>query len=349
LNKESVKFYSNLVICILGGIAVFYLGSKYLLPAVMPFLIAWGIGFFTKLITVRLEKIIRIPRRLLRAALALLLIAATLAVVFFVVFRIATEAWQLLSDLVEDGTLGEILDIIINPFDGKFGSEYGEQISAWLEGALGSLISSVLSGATAALTAFAASVPGIVLFVIVTIISAVYFAVDLEHINAAVTAVLPEKFVKSVREFKENSLRVILKYLRAYLFLMLITFIITLVGFLILRVEYALLIAFAVSILDMLPVIGVGTVLIPWSIFSFVTGNPTLGVGLLVLFLINELVRQFAEPKILGKSLGIHPLITLVMLYAGYSVLGIFGLLLLPLLTIILNTLIVRGSTSEIE
>ena len=349
MNKETVKFYSGLVICILGGIAIFYLGTKYLLPALLPFLIAWGIALLTRAVSDKLLSVVKLPKRPVRAVISLLLIAAVLATAYFVIFRIVTEAWHFLSDLAEDGTLGSILEIIINPFEGRFGSEYGEQIGEWLEEALSNLISSVLSGVTTAVTSFAAAVPGIVLFLIVTVISAVYFAVDLEHINAALRAALPGRFVKSAGEFKGNSLKVLLKYLKAYLFLMLITFAVTLIGFTLLRVEYALLIAFAVAILDMLPVIGVGTILVPWSIFCFATGNIRLGVGLLVLFLVNELIRQFAEPRILGKSLGIHPLITLVMLYSGYSVLGIFGLLLLPVLTILLNTLIVRNSSSKIE
>ena len=101
--------------------------------------------------------------------------------------------------------------------------------------------------------------------------------------------------------------------------------------------------------LDMLPVIGVGTVLVPWSVFSFVTGDGRMGVGLLALFVANTLIRQFAEPKILGKSLGIHPLVTLAVLYLGYSFLGVVGIFLLPIASVLISSLIVKNGASKVE
>ena len=285
----------------------------------------------------------------MRPVISILLIAVILGVAGLLVFGVVTEGWQFLSSVIESGELKYILTKILNPFEGSFGSEYGEEIASWLTNALGSLISSLLSSVTEVLTAFASAVPKILIFTAVTVISSVYFSADLEHINAAVKAVTPKKITSVLVNFKNNSLKVLLKYLKAYSVLCLISFTVMIMGFLFLRVDYALLIAFIVALLDMLPVIGVGTVLVPWSIFSFVTGDVRMGVGLLALFLANELIRQFAEPRILGKSLGIHPLVTLVVLYLGYSLLGVIGLLLLPVASVLINIFIVKNSAPEVE
>ena len=127
------------------------------------------------------------------------------------------------------------------------------------------------------------------------------------------------------------------KYLRSYFLIMLITFAVMLVGFLLLRVDYAFLFAIIVAVLDLLPIVGVGTVLVPASVFCFLSGNKALAIGLVVLFVVNEVVRQLAEPRILGKHLGIHPLLTLAAMYIGYSFFGFAGLFLLPLLVVLVG------------
>ena len=93
------------------------------------------------------------------------------------------------------------------------------------------------------------------------------------------------------------------------------------------------------ALLDALPLIGVGTLLVPWSIYQFIFGDVRVGVGLLVLFGVHEILRQITEPKIIGKSLGIHPVLSLILLYVGYSIFGFFGLLLIPIAAVVVNTI----------
>jgi len=97
---------------------------------------------------------------------------------------------------------------------------------------------------------------------------------------------------------------------------------------------------------DLLPVFGVGTVLLPWSLFSFVGGDVYRGVGLLVLFFVMYVVRQFAEPRILGSTIGVHPLFTLFAVFAGFSLFGIWGMVLFPLLLYGVKALL-SGVTEE--
>ena len=101
--------------------------------------------------------------------------------------------------------------------------------------------------------------------------------------------------------------------------------------------------------MHMLPLVGIGVLMIPWGIFEMIFGNLGLGIGIFVLFAIAELVRNLIEPKIVGKNLGIHPILTLVLLYASYSVFGIFGLLLIPFLTVILNIALDKNNFTKID
>ena len=113
-------------------------------------------------------------------------------------------------------------------------------------------------------------------------------------------------------------------------------------------VKYAVLFAFIVALLDALPLIGVGTVLVPWSIYQLMFGNVRLGIGLIILFVAHEVIRQFIEPKIVGKNLGIHPVLSLILLYSGYILFGFYGLIFIPLLSVIIDILLNKNDTSKV-
>ena len=119
-------------------------------------------------------------------------------------------------------------------------------------------------------------------------------------------------------------------YLRAYLLLFLLTFSEVLIGLLILRQHYAFLIALLVAVVDILPVLGAGTVLIPWAIALLLFRQYSLGFGLLILYGVITIVRQIVEPYALGSRLGLHPLLSLLSMFTGFQVFGIPGMLLGP-------------------
>ena len=171
---------------------------------------------------------------------------------------------------------------------------------------------------------------------------------DLEEVNGFIKKALPGKISGKIVKFKEKFLNMMVKYLRSYLILMFITFIVMLFGFLVIDVKYAVLIAFVVSLVDALPLIGVGTVLVPWSVYHVFFGRLWQGIGLIILFVVHQVIRQFTEPKILGKNLGIHPIISLVLLYFSYSLFGFAGLLLIPIVTASISIISNKNDSAEI-
>jgi len=350
MNKERIILFSHWIICIVGAALIGIVGIKIILPLVFPFIIAWGVAFAVRPIAARLHKLIRLPERVIRPILAVLIIVLILALVAFLVFRIAAEAWQLLSGIGNNENLVGFLTSLFNPFDGVFGENglpkaLAEKLAAALDGVISGLLGTVGS----LVTGIASAIPSMFIFIIVMTISTAYFAYDLERINAFVRRILPKKAEGFITRFKESSLDVAIKYLRSYSLIMLLTFSVMLFGFVILGVRYSLLIAVIVALLDVLPVLGVGTVLVPWSVWSFIVGDARLGIGLLTLFIVNEIIRQFAEPKIIGRHLGIHPLVTLILLYVGYSLMGLFGLFVLPIAVVIINALIVKNKSADVE
>ena len=134
-----------------------------------------------------------------------------------------------------------------------------------------------------------------------------------------------------------------MKYLRAYFFIIVITFSELYLGFLILDVEYAVGLALLIAVVDILPVLGTGTILIPWTLICFLKKDFYLGIGLAIMYLVIAVIRQIIEPRIVGRSIGLHPLVTLASMYVGLKLGGLLWLILLPVAVNVLKNLNEEG------
>lgn len=338
MNREKLQTYANLTVTLLGiGIALF-LFFKYLFLAVLPFLISWATAFVIRPLVNFISRKSGIPRKAVSVILTILCVVISLGLVVLFAFFSVKEAWEFFSSLASNERIIDIIARLTNPFGVILGgAEGGSEISEHIGNMLREGISGLVSRLVSILSRIVASVPGVVLFILVTVIASIYFALDIDRINAFVKKLLPEKILKPLIAFKNGCLTVGVKYIRSYALLMGITFSVMLIGLLILKRENALLLSAIIALLDLLPVIGVGSVLVPWSIVEILLGNTRVGVGLIVLLVVHELIRQFSEPRIIGKSIGVHPIISLLLLYVGCSVFGIAGILLGPLVAVALN------------
>ena len=166
-----------------------------------------------------------------------------------------------------------------------------------------------------------------------------YFCADYEEINGFFLSRLSAESRKRLADTRVKLKQAALRVLKGYLMTVGITFIQLYVGLLILKTEYAFTLAGIIALVDILPVIGVGTVLIPWGIFKLVAGAYYQGFGLLIIFAVVSVVREIIEPKIIGKSLGLHPLMTLFSMYIGLELCGFLGMISFPALVIVAKTL----------
>ncbi len=338
MKKERIEYIAHLVIAVAGAAAFGVIFFRYVFGAILPFLFGWLTAFAARVPAAALSKRTRIAPRVWRLVIAAVVIVGAIVLLLSIGRLALGELWNLLAGLGEDDKFGETVGALAEQMLGIFGRlNLPPEVEEGITDSLMGIVSSLLGSLGGALTGLVAAVPHIALTVVITVIATVYFALDLERINSAVKRILPESVCALLSGLKNGALTLGVKYLRSYLIIMLVTFAVMLVGFLILGVEYAFLLAILLAVLDLLPVIGVGTALVPASIFCFVSGNRTLAIGLLVLFAVNEVIRQLAEPRILGKHLGIHPLATLAAVYIGYSFFGFVGILILPLLALLVG------------
>lgn len=324
-------------VAVLGVGALLYLFFKYIFSLILPFAVALGVAMAVRRPSQWLSSRTHLPERVWRIVLSLACVVGTLALFGVGVWTLSVELWRFFLDTGSGSAIGEVLS-------GGVLSRFGELIGD----ALGALVSSAVSALGSLVSAVVGMLPGAVLCLLVTVIATVYFAWDLDGISAAVKEMLPQRVADVVSRLKRGTASVALRYVRSLLVLMLLTFAVMLIGLAIIDVPYVLLISLILAVVDAFPVLGVGTVLLPWSIYELVLGMPPRGVALLVLYGVNTVIRQFAEPRIVGRNLGLHPTLTLIFVYVGYSLFGFVGLLIGPMVAVVLNVAIHKEDAADI-
>ncbi|EZH64960.1 transporter [Bacillaceae bacterium JMAK1] len=214
---------------------------------------------------------------------------------------------------------------------------------------LGSILGNFAQSIANGMTNIVSGIP-VFLFAFIFVILAVYFiGKDIGTMKASLQSRIPigiqTKFVLFMEQVKTR----VWGFIRAQLILMTITTIIVLIGLLVLDVEYAITLALITGLAEILPYLGTGTILIPWGIYSLVTGDIFLGISLLVLYIVVVIVRQSLEPKVLSVSMNLNTLAVLFSLFVGFQVLGVIGLFLGPALLVILTILKDIGVITDIE
>ena len=189
---------------------------------------------------------------------------------------------------------------------------------------------------------FITSIPTLIIHTSITILSTLFMSLDKNDIVKFLEHQFPISWLNKIYNIKRDILSVFGSYLRAQLILVTICFFELLIAlnlflFLGLNVKYPLIFSIVISLIDALPILGAGAILIPWSIFSFITGDIKLGFAIFILYVIVLAVRQLLEPKLISQKIGVHPLVTLVSMYSGFKLLGIVGFLIGPIVMIILK------------
>ena len=338
--------------CLIAVLLFLWFLFEYTLGILLPFAIGFAIGVPIHLLSRRICREGGVRSKLCAVILLLVFLILLSLAVIKGVERLTLELESLILSLQSEdsghmewfASLSESVKSIsqriplVNQLEKIEGLEgIGDAINARLTEYLQSALTSLADSIPSVSLRIAKSAPRLLIAIIVTALSCFYFATDYSGIKAGALRVLsPSARERSSRVFSlcAGSLK---KYLRAYLVIMLITFGEVFAGLLILKVPYAFLIALAIALVDLLPVFGAGTVLIPWAIVCFIIKDVGTATGLLILYAVTTIVRQVIEPKIIGTSLGIHPLITLFAMVAALELFGIAGMILSPFILIIIK------------
>ncbi|MGI6717020.1 MAG: sporulation integral membrane protein YtvI [Eubacteriales bacterium] len=353
LPKEPHKKIPLIILYTVLAVGGGYVFLKYLFPVFLPFMIAWVIALLLQGVINRLYEKAKIPKKL--SALVLVLMVA--AVLGFVCFLIIKRLTGELTEFAKNA--GEFLEKAKN--DDKFASKWIKKISdlfpfnienwltnLWnslnlrLENATSSFLS-LTSRILPILQDFIFFVPEAFMYVFIMVLSSYYFAVDFDKINRFIVKILPEGGRKYASYAKGEMKGTIGKLLRAYALIITVTFTELFIFLTLIGVKYSLVIAFFIAFIDILPVLGTGTVLVPWGLILLLLGQTGKGMAILGAYAFITIVREIIEPKIIGKSMGIHPLAALAAMYGGLKLFGITGMFFLPFIIMLVKNIWVKS------
>lgn len=196
-------------------------------------------------------------------------------------------------------------------------------------------LNGLLGGVSGSFLQVAKSIPNLFIVFVVFLVALYLFSYSLPTLKGSFLSLFEDSSREKVDKVLSDLRSAIFGFLRAQLIISALTYVVALAGLIILQADFVLAIAFLIVVVDILPILGTGSVLVPWALYSLLTGNTFLGVGLLLLFLVITIFRRIIEPKILGDSVGIGALSALISLFIGFQLVGVVGLFLGPIVVII--------------
>lgn len=348
-NFTYIKIACNLSISLVSLLLVIFFLPK-LLVFFMPFVVAWIIAWIATPIVRFVERHLRLKRKTSMVFVVVAIISGVIAVIYNVVIYLGRLVVSFLADLpqmwesvrMEAQGMFQILFNLLDKLPGE-GTTALEDFLSNSGDYVGEMMSSLSAPTISAVGSIASKVPDIIIFTIMCVIATYFFVVEREMIFQKVYNITPKGIRKVWSIVKKCVVVSIGGYFKAQFKIEIWIYLLIFIGLTILNVKYAIIIALGIAILDLLPVFGTGAVLWPWTLIEFINGDYFSTIGLLLIWGISQLVRQFIQPKFVGETLGVHPIPTLFLLFVGYKLSGVFGMIIAVPLGILVTTLYKEG------
>lgn len=347
--KKYVKALVNLTIAL-----VIFLLTIFLLPRLLvffsPFVVGWIVALIASPLVHFFDAKLKIKRKAGSAVVIVLVICLVLLVLYFAGSKLIKEGVGLINELPSmwENAEEDFADIAKNfsvvyerlPLDLQQGIS---NVSGEITSYLGEIVGGISTPTIAAVGNFAKQLPAAVIGLIMTLLSSYCFVAERENITEWFCKVTPASIQDRYLIVKRSLVKAVGGYFKAQLRIELWMYLLLVIGLAVLRVDYVLLIAFLIAFLDFIPFFGTGTVLVPWAIIKILSADYKMAIGLLIIWGVGQLVRQLIQPKIVGDSIGVPPIPTLFLLYIGYRLGGVLGMIIAVPIGLIVYTMYTEG------
>ncbi len=331
---ERKKFLINSAYFFIIGLITIY-SIKFLFGYLLPFVLAFLISMALQPLCEKISQKLKLKRFFASFLCVVAFYFLLVLILFGLIFLLIKFTESFYNDIPE--VINHLI-VLIERFYASFENELSKiprvakeflngfvvSIKDILSENIGAKFSSVIAG-------LAGKTPSFLLGFIIMFIATFYFTADYKKLVNFGSDILPKKAFHNIARIKNIFFHNVFKILLAYLLLGLITFIQLSFFFFIFKIKRAFLLAFLISLLDLLPVLGVGLVLIPWSVAALITGNVALGIKLIIIYVLLTIMRNFTETKVVSKQMGVGPLLTLISIFLGLKVMGAFGAVVFPI------------------
>lgn len=338
---KKINFIINIVYYVIIAL-IAYISVRFLFAYLFPIIV----GTFVTIIVQKPATIIYAKTKIKKGYCALALV---IAIYFLLVCLLSLILYKtgayIYRFTLSDNQFISSLSLKFEEIVSNINEITNEQFSSVIKEAFNSIIG-LISNFTKTVIKTA---PMLLTSSLVTIIASCYIATDYDRFKTSIVSVMSDKYIYLCNEirnlFKENILKLIIGYFK----ITFITFAELFIGLVFFKINNYFIISIVISLLDLLPILGTGTVLIPWGAYKILTGNYYLGAGLIILYVVIAIVRNIIEPKIIGKQIGIHPLIALILVFIGLKLFGFIGIIVLPFSAMIIYSLFERGILSKLK
>ena len=338
------KVLVSLVFSLTATVLFIYVGIKAIFYF-MPFVIGWILSVIAGPLVTFLEKKLKIMKRLGSAITIILVLALCIGLIYLIISQI----WEEISVLIRNfpsmyhdlergmSQIGAQGNTLFERFPEQIQNSWATLMNN-LDDTASSLIGRIGEPTIEVAGNVAKRIPSVLIGTIVAFVSAYFFIADKENLGEWVKKVVPKSITSRLLLVGENLKYAMGGYFKAQFKIMGVVFAILLVGFTMMQIRFSILLAIAIAFLDFLPFFGTGTALIPWAIYKFLVGDYKMVAALVILYGVTQLVRQLIQPKLVGDSMGLNPLYTLFLLYLGYRVGSVLGMIFaVPIGLILLN------------
>ena len=347
--KKYWKAITNIVIALVCLLLAILLIPR-LLVFFAPFVAAWIVAAMAGPLVRFFEEKLKIKRK----AGSAFVIVVVLAILIFLIYlggakrgrevvRFINSIPEMWAGAEEDfRVIGEKLDVLYSRLPVDLQDKLSG-IANNLVQSIGNIIGQIGSPTLEAVGNFAKSLPSVLIGVVMGLLSSYFFVAERAEINAWFREHIPENLQRQYMLVKKSMVRAVGGYLKAQLKIEIWMYLLLVIGLSILRVNYAFLIAIGIAFLDILPFFGTGTVLVPWALIKLLSSDYVVAIGLFVLWGVGQLARQLIQPKIVGDSIGVPAIPTLFLLYIGYKLSGVVGMIVAVPIGLILITMYEEG------
>lgn len=325
-----------------------YVSIKYLLPMLMPFVI----GLIIAIAFQRAINFIENKTKLNRTLISVLILLVFYSFVCVILSIIGAKAVKMIGNLfyhlpqLYKDTLLPAMQTLTDSLTDQFPrlQFYLSDFLSNIDQTIFSFLSSISTRVVSMAAGIAGSLPNLLINFIFMIVCSFFFTIDYNKITDFLMKQFHDRQKDTVIYLKNNIFSSLGKFIQGYAAIILITFSELSVGFWIVGVPSPMVWALIVAIIDIMPILGTGLVLLPWAFAAFVMGHTVTGIKVMALYLVITVVRQIIEPRIIGQQIGLHPIVTLVLMFVGAQLMGVGGLFLLPITAAILVKLNNDGS-----
>lgn len=334
-----INFVYLAIVAVIGFVAF-----KNLFGLLFPFVLGFFIAFSLR----PLIEWINVKTDINNSLIAVIVLIGFYAIIGTGLFFIILKLFTMLQTLFEDipSMYAAEIQPLINQFTEwarniifKINPEivdFIQQFDKNIFDQLGGVVREFSSGAINVLTSMVKKLPTFIIGFLFTVISSIFITIDYRNITGFLNNQLTGKNRTLFLAIKRNGIDVVVNFMKAYAILLGVTFVESAIGLTLLGMKNAIGISLIIAAVDILPVLGTGTILVPWSIIEFFNGNIGDAIGLIIIYGIITVIRQFLEPRVVGESIGLYPLVTLISMFLGVNLFGFWGLFGLPIVVTII-------------